>query len=753
LRSGDSASLVTDFPSIPTAQAFGESLRVAGVRLRVLVLPSGEPLDRAALEFVRSGSSTFFLTQHPPVTPEELLRSNRLVDLSGLHAEQIERLFSVPPTDLERPQRELQGYFASGGRAQITSENGTQFEFAIDRAAEPLFRLPPGLICILPKPASGRGTLVVDAAITGIGRPEPPVTFRFDGGLLLDASDSALQEVLTRLGENARRLCAISIGLNPNARPSGAPAEESLVPGRLTLYLGSGAWIGGAIQAPSRMRLCLASATLTVDARRVPTELLPSPAPIAPPPLPSLPGSSDVFRNVFDNANEAQYLLDLETEVFLEVNPAFVKLVGYTRDELVNKMTARQLLPPEGEESHARRRAERPSRPVERYELRILPRDKNVRLVDVNVRLVQIAGRPVVIGSMRDITEQKRLQEGNWAKIEEILASNARIGILKEKLERVQEFAAKLYNLRDETQIFKEAAAFMLDRAKLAYTEASFYVIRGDSLQLTHSSSGTAPLSFGLSEVEGIARVLVGDDKVQLEGDRLTAALKGLDQNLGILQARLPAKELEALRESPAASKSYLNIFGTLANILGLSIENVRLYNRVFKESIHDALTQTYNRRFLDAKLEEEVRRAERYGRPLSIIMIDLNDFKQVNDHHSHRHRQGDVLLKEIAAVIKSSSREVDIVARYGGDEFIVVMPETPRDGAAKKAIALQKLVFDTPYTDLETGKKSLRLSCAVGVSGVEHRALPSSPGELVREADQAMYQDKARTKSKGEKR
>ncbi|HLG42984.1 MAG TPA: hypothetical protein VI643_06430, partial [Planctomycetota bacterium] len=76
MRPGDSASLVTDFPSIPTAQAVGESLRAAGVRLRVLVLPSGEPLDRAALEFVRTSPLTLFLTQHPPITPDELLRSN-----------------------------------------------------------------------------------------------------------------------------------------------------------------------------------------------------------------------------------------------------------------------------------------------------------------------------------------------------------------------------------------------------------------------------------------------------------------------------------------------------------------------------------------------------------------------------------------------------------------------------------------------------------------------------------------------------
>lgn len=747
-RAGDDVAVVADFSSLATAQDIVDRLRSAAARVRLLAIPAGEPLDAVALELARSAPLVLFAMRAPPVLPADLLHSGRLADLSGLELEQIERLLRADPDAIAKAFREIRGYFPPGAQAQLSFPGGAHFEFAVEGVTEPLLLLPPGQLFVLPRRGTGRGTLVVDAAVTGLGRPSKPLSFRFDGGLLLETSEPPLQELLDRLGGEARRFSGFVVGLNPNAVPSGAPEEDSAVPGQLSVCLGSNLWLrGGDVDAPALLRLCISEAcSIAADGREIPTRLLPRAQP------PSAPSFTDsrkvadtVFRELYDNSHDAQFVFDQESDIVLEVNPAFVHLVGFARDEIVGRMTSAQLVAPDRHDAWARRRSSREPRPADRFELKLLARDRTPRIVDVSLRVVRSNERRVLIGSMRDITEQKRLQEGNWAKIEEILASNARIGILKEKLERVQEFAAGLYNIRDEASILREAAAFLQDRAKLGFAQAAFYLLDGDSL-VPATAAPRGPL--GLSEDDSFAKVLVGDEKVLLEEDRLVTALKGMDQNLGVMEARLPPKELQALRESPAAARSYLNIFGTLANILGLSIENVRLYNRVFKESIHDALTQTYNRRYLDAKLEEEIRRAERYDRPLSIIMIDLNEFKQINDRHSHRHRQGDVILREIAAVIRSTSREVDIVARYGGDEFLVVMPETPKEGAMKKAAALQRLVQDTRYTDLETGLRTLPMTVSVGVAEARYRNRPLSSAELIREADQAMYQDKARQKS-----
>lgn len=745
-RPGEAVALVADFSSSSAAQTVADQLRFAGLRARLLVLPAGEPLDPPAIELIRSTPSSVFMLQASPLLPAALLHSGRLADLSELGPEQIERLLHVDPDVVAKASREMRGYFAPGAQAQLSFPGGAHFEFIVESVTEPLLSMPPGQLFILPRRGTGRGTLIVDAAVTGLGRPQNPLVFKFDGGLLLETSDASLQEALDQFGGEARRFSGFVVGLNPNAVPSGIPAEDAAVPGQFTVCLGSNSWLrGGDVDAPARLRLCISEAcSLSIDAREIPTRLLPRalPSPFSPASLP--PVADSVFRELYDNSNDAQVVFDDDSDIALEVNPAFVRLVGFAREEIVGRMTAAHLVAPESREAWGRRRSNRETRTADRFELKLLARDRTRRIVDVSLRFVRSGNRRALIASMRDVTEQKRLQEGNWAKIEEILAANARIGILKEKLERVQEFAAGLYNIREEAAILREAASFLQDRAKLGLAQAAFYLLDGDSL-VPANETARGPL--GLSDDDSFAKVLVGDEKVLLEEDRLVTALKGMDQNLGVVEARLPPKELEALRESPAAARSYLNIFGTLANILGLSIENVRLYNRVFKESIHDALTQTYNRRYLDAKLDEEIRRAERYDRPLSIIMIDLNDFKQINDRHSHRHRQGDVILREIAAVIRSTSREVDIVARYGGDEFLVVMPETPKEGAIKKAAALQRLIHDTRYTDLETGLRTLPMTVSVGVAEVRHRDRPLSSAELVREADQAMYQDKARQK------
>ncbi len=102
---------------------------------------------------------------------------------------------------------------------------------------------------------------------------------------------------------------------------------------------------------------------------------------------------------------------------------------------------------------------------------------------------------------------------------------------------------------------------------------------------------------------------------------------------------------------------------------------------RSSQESRVDALTGLANRRAFDERLDEEVARAIRYGHPLSLLMVDIDNFKLVNDRFGHT--AGDEALKALAAIIDRSIRTIDIVARFGGEEFVVILPETPIEGAA----------------------------------------------------------------------
>jgi diguanylate cyclase (GGDEF)-like protein len=152
-----------------------------------------------------------------------------------------------------------------------------------------------------------------------------------------------------------------------------------------------------------------------------------------------------------------------------------------------------------------------------------------------------------------------------------------------------------------------------------------------------------------------------------------------------------------------------------------------------------DALTGVPNRReFFDA-LGLEYRRSSRYGHALSVLMIDLDSFKQVNDRYGHP--AGDAVLSQSAAVIEGSLRESDVVARYGGEEFAVLLPETAAPDAAWVAEKL-RLAFERHDFALPGGGASLRMTISVGVAGVPESGVRDDQA-LVARADEALYEAK----------
>lgn len=159
------------------------------------------------------------------------------------------------------------------------------------------------------------------------------------------------------------------------------------------------------------------------------------------------------------------------------------------------------------------------------------------------------------------------------------------------------------------------------------------------------------------------------------------------------------------------------------------------------QKTIQDDLTTAFNRRYLDAYLDEELERDRRYGRTFSILFFDLDHLKDVNDRHGHL--AGSRVLREVAELIQRKLRKSDRIFRYGGDEFVVTLPETGAEGAIRVAHRLRRAVRSHHFLAVEG--LVVTLTASFGVATFPHDG--SSQEELIRTADQAMYRVKTHTR------
>jgi diguanylate cyclase (GGDEF)-like protein/PAS domain S-box-containing protein len=201
-------------------------------------------------------------------------------------------------------------------------------------------------------------------------------------------------------------------------------------------------------------------------------------------------------------------------------------------------------------------------------------------------------------------------------------------------------------------------------------------------------------------------------------------------ETLGILH-------FQATNEFPQFDESNLSLKNTFAGQVGLSIANIRLREALRNQSIVDALTGLFNRRYLEEILEREVRRALRSDQPLGVMMLDLDHFKQFNDTFGHE--AGDAVLRETAAFLKGSVRAEDIVCRFGGEEFVVILPLGDARITHARAERIRSKVHE--LTVLHQGKSVGVVTVSVGVAALpEHGA---SSKTLLEAADAALYRAK----------
>jgi len=217
---------------------------------------------------------------------------------------------------------------------------------------------------------------------------------------------------------------------------------------------------------------------------------------------------------------------------------------------------------------------------------------------------------------------------------------------------------------------------------------------------------------------------------------QIVAPLLGRGKVLGVLSLTRDT------HERPFSADD-LDAVETFASQASGAIENVMLHHEARRLSVTDPLTGLWNFRYLQLQADRELESSERFERPMSLLIADLDLFKNINDEYGHQ--VGDEVLIEVAARLRDATRVPDVVARYGGEEFVVLLPGTDRDGALATAERIRSAISGVPVATTSRigggGALDLRITCSVGTATFPHDG--ATIASLLRNADAAMYNAK----------
>lgn len=476
----------------------------------------------------------------------------------------------------------------------------------------------------------------------------------------------------------------------------------------------------------------------------------------------NLHASEEEYRLLFENAVEGVFTMTPHGK-FLNVNPSMTRMLGYeSPDSLLREIAeqgpGRYIDTTENERFLS---ALFRSGTVTGFETAYVRRDRSTLWVSVNARANTNAGGAIatITGFCSDVTAKKTADEAQ-KKIKEELEQRveertAELSSYIDKLEQRNvreslflEMGELLQMCRNTTESFAVVDKFV-GRFFAGHAGALFLFDKTRSRLeeiVSWGAAGGSETVFDRNDCWALRQgklYAVGEDNRRLPCNHvhprehltyLCVPLIALGEVLGLLHIRPSrnGKDGNLIDE-----EALQGLATTFTNHLGLSLANLNLQDKLRDQSIKDPLTGLYNRRFMAEFAEQEIRKIKRHNGPLSLFLIDVDNFKKFNDTHGHD--AGDRVLKELAIHFGSYCRESDIACRYGGEEFVIVLPVCQQDDGVAIARRLCEGVREQLH--VAYGNQILAVTISIGVASSPSHG--QTVEDVIKAADTALYEAK----------
>jgi len=462
--------------------------------------------------------------------------------------------------------------------------------------------------------------------------------------------------------------------------------------------------------------------------------------------------SQERYAELFENANDVVYTHDLEGN-FTSLNQAGERITGWTRSEIL-QMNISNVLAPEFLDLARRMMALKVAgEPPRIYKVEIKGKFEQRVALELSTRVIKQNDKPSGIqGIARDVSDRRRSEEAlqavnekltHW--VRELERKNREGDLLRE----MGDLLHSCMNPQEAGQVVARAAEELFPQT----SGALFTIAEGRELFEASASWGPARLRehlFSAEEcwalrrgrthwIEDVARgPICGHLGPDARGASVCVPMIAQGEALGVFHVQQIVLSNDAHLPQVDPTKNMQKLVESVAEHIALALANLRLRETLRSQSFRDPLTGLFNRRYMESTLNRELLRASRKERPLGLIMLDVDHFKRFNDQHGHT--AGDALLRELANFLQRSTRGEDIVCRFGGEEFVLILPEATLEITRQRAEQIRAGVGSVAIR--HEGKELGPVSLSLGVAAYPEHS--REPAILLDTADGALYKAKA---------